>query len=96
MERKQRTFRLEGEIDHRAAAALRQDMDRLIASERPTKLILDFRDVTMMDSSGVGLIIGRYKKLQKYGGNIYVSHVRRQIDAVLRVSGLYEIVRKQK
>ena len=51
---------LEGELDHHNTEAIRQQLDRAIARSRGN-LILDFAQVTLMDSSGIGLLIGRYK-----------------------------------
>ena len=56
--------------------------------------MLDFRDVTLMDSSGIGLVIGRYKQLQKGGGELAVTGLNRQIDKVFTLSGLYRIIKK--
>ena len=55
---------LEGELDHHNTEAIRQQLDRAIARSRGN-LILDFAQVTLMDSSGIGLLIGRYKKLKE-------------------------------
>lgn len=91
--RKQRTFKLEGEIDHHYAARMRQDMDKLISTERPTKFILDFANVTFMDSSGIGLIIGRYKKVSKYGGKVYAANLNRRVGKIFKVAGLDKIIK---
>lgn len=91
--RKQRTFKLEGEIDHHYAEQVRREMDKLISSEHPTKFILDFSNVTFMDSSGIGLIIGRYKKVSKYGGKVYAANLNRRVGKIFRVAGLDKIIK---
>ena len=91
--RKQRTFKLEGEIDHHYAEQMRKEMDRLIATERPTKFILDFAKVTFMDSSGIGLIIGRYKKVSRYGGKVYAVNLNRRVGKIFRVACLDKIIK---
>lgn len=55
---------LSGEIDHHTAAAMRADIDAAAAAQQPKILRLDFADVTFMDSSAVGLVMGRYRLLQ--------------------------------
>ena len=56
---------LDGEIDHHTASVMRNEIDSSIEKNMPSMLILDFRDVTFMDSSGIGFIIGRYNQLKK-------------------------------
>lgn len=94
--RKQKTVRLKGEIDHHSAPIIRKELDKIIGTYRPERLVLDFQDVSMMDSSGIGLVIGRYKKLKEKGASLCVVNVSRQVDAVFRVSGLYQIIKKLK
>ena len=87
---------LESEIDHLSAARLTKELRREIIRMRPEKLILDFKNVTMMDSSGIGLILGRYKQMKDNGGEVCVKNTSKQVDKVLTLSGLYQIVRKIK
>ena len=82
------------EIDHRSAEKWTKILRKKIAEEHPKRLILDFSEVTMMDSSGIGLILGRYKQMKELGGEIVVKNASRQVDCVLRLSGLYQIIRK--
>lgn len=84
---------LEGELDHHSAEALRLRLDRAIARCRGG-LILDFARVTMMDSSGIGLLIGRYKKLKERGLRLFVKNVSPQVDKLFCLSGLYRIIEK--
>jgi len=95
-EKKQRILKLHGEIDHHSAEALRKKLDKLILDEKPDRLILDFREVRLMDSSGIGLILGRYKKLKKTGAELCVSNLNSHIDKVFRLAGLYQIIKKVK
>lgn len=88
------TVLLNGEIDHHRAEKLRSELDRIIEVSRPGKLILDFTGVTMMDSSGVGLLIGRYKKLRDLGGKLCVRKVNKRINLIFEVSGLYQVIEK--
>ena len=59
----------------------------------PKKLILDFKNVSMMDSSGIGLILGRYKKVKDNGGDVYVKKLNKQVDKIFEVSGLYQVIK---
>ena len=88
------TVRLTGELDHRAADALRGELDGLIDRAGARRLVLDLSGLEFMDSSGVGLIIGRYKRMKRRGGSVAVAGVGPGIDKVLRVSGLYQIVER--
>ena len=69
------TVQLSGDIDHHSAAALRGQIDQAITKLRPPKLILDFSDVTFMDSSAVGLVMGRFRTLTEYGGEMEVVNL---------------------
>ncbi|MGN1080967.1 MAG: anti-sigma factor antagonist [Acutalibacteraceae bacterium] len=77
-----------GEIDHHIAKELRDEIDKSIETYRPELLILDFRDVTFMDSSGIGLVMGRYKKVREYGGKTEISNPSPQIAKVMKIAGL--------
>ena len=54
----------------------------------PEKLIIDFKDVTFMDSSGIGLVMGRYKLMRSLGGEIEVKNVSSHIKKVMKLAGL--------
>ena len=62
------TAQLMGELDHHAAAKVRGDIDDTMDSYGAKNLIFDFRRVTFMDSAGIGVVLGRYKRLQADGG----------------------------
>ncbi len=94
--REEIAVRLKGDIDHHSAVRLRASLDKLIETKRPKRLVLDFREVSLMDSSGIGLVIGRYKTLRELGGELCVRNIGRQTDAVFRVSGIYKIIKKVK
>ncbi len=79
---------LKGEIDHHNAKDLRSDIDLAIDKYHPENVVLDFNDVTFMDSSGIGLVMGRYKITNEYGGRIVVENTSTQIKKVMRLAGL--------
>ncbi len=82
------TAALYGDIDHHAARIMREELDSVIALSQPDMLILDFENVGFMDSSGIGLILGRLKAVQAYGGGIIIKNAHPSIAAVIKLSGL--------
>lgn len=86
------TAAISGDIDHHAARDLREALDAMIAVSQPELLILDLAEVGCMDSSGIGLILGRLKNVRECGGNIIIKNCRGNIAAVIRLSGLAELL----
>lgn len=82
------TAYLEGELDHHAAKEIREEIDENIERTRPNVLILDFRNVSFMDSSGIGLVMGRYRTMQLLGGKLIVRNTSLHIRKVMRLAGL--------
>ncbi len=82
------TVRLCGEIDHHNAGEIREYIDRNIALRKPRELILDFSGVSFMDSSGIGLIMGRYRIIRENGGTVSVLHSGGSIGRMLSLAGL--------
>lgn len=85
---------LAGELDHHTAAEVRVKIDDKIESEKVKKVILDFERVTFMDSSGIGVVVGRQKKLSLSGGKVYVANVNESVQKVFELSGLFKIITK--
>jgi stage II sporulation protein AA (anti-sigma F factor antagonist) len=79
---------LAGEIDHHAARDMREAIDAAVASERPEVLNLDFSNVKFMDSSGIGLIMGRFKLVSSLGGKLRVVNVPKRLERIIKLSGL--------
>lgn len=79
---------LEGELDHHTAKEIRQQIDDTVTRQRPRKLVLDFQNITFMDSSGIGLVMGRYRLVHSYGGDLTVTNTSPQITRVMRLAGL--------
>lgn len=77
---------LSGEIDHHSAQMLRRQIDGEISGRMPEKLILDFGNVGFMDSSGVGLILGRAKQMQAFEGQLVVQSPPEQIQKMLKLA----------
>lgn len=79
---------LDGEIDHHTASLIRMGIDDAILKKRPEMLILDFGGVTFMDSSGIGLVMGRYKLIKTVGGKITVQNLSPSAYRVMKLAGL--------
>ena len=86
-EPKKLTALLSGELDHHHAKEIREAIDFAVREQLPQILVLDFRQVTFMDSSGIGLIIGRSRLLEETGGTLEIHNPSQQISKVLRLSG---------
>lgn len=80
--------KLKGEIDHHLAGNLRAELDDAIIREKPRALLLDFTDVSFMDSSGIGLVMGRYRLMNENGGEVEVVNTSPQIRKVMKLAGL--------
>lgn len=81
----------EGELDHHLATKIRREIDAAISADT-RNIIFDFSGLTFMDSSGIGMIMGRYKKSQKYGGKVIVAAPKPQVKRILEISGLLNII----
>ena len=81
------TARLLGEIDDHQAREMREAIDGTAARVRPAVIRLDFSGVPFMDSSGIGLIIGRYKQLRLWGGRLVLTGMSPRIEMLVRLSG---------
>lgn len=79
---------LEGEIDHHSASIIRISIDDAILNKRPQLLVLDFGKVTFMDSSGIGLVMGRYKLMKNIGGRIVAENLSASAYKVMKLAGL--------
>lgn len=82
------TVWLSGELDHHAARQLRQQVDLAVERNRPQRLRLDFSDVSFMDSSGIGLIMGRYRLMQLESGSLSITGASERLRKVMRMAGL--------
>lgn len=82
------TAAFSGDIDHHAAREMRQELDEVITHSQPELLILDMEKVGFMDSSGIGLILGRLRAVRACGGDIIIKNARPEIAAVIKISGL--------
>ena len=88
------TVRLAGELDHCCATVVRRELDRLIADPTVRTLVLDFANVMFMDSSGIGVILGRYRQMRDRGGLVGVVNMNRHIARIFHMSGMDRIIRQ--
>ena len=79
---------LQGEIDHHSAGQLREQIDCRLEELLPKRLILDFTGVTFMDSSGIGLVMGRVRQAAAYGGQVEIAVPAGHIRKVMQLSGI--------
>lgn len=86
-------IKLSGEMDEYSAPAVRRACDKLI-DENPAarKIIINLADVAFMDSTGIGFLIGRYKKAQRSGMTLMVEQPNFAADKVLSISGIYSLI----
>ena len=87
-------IRLSGELDHRQASHICSEIDALISDALPKRLVFDLTGLSFMDSSGIGLILGRYKRMKRRGGSVAVTGVSRRMNQIFEMSGLYQVVEK--
>lgn len=85
--------RIVGEIDHHSAVEMRTGIDGEIFECRPEKLILDLSGVDFMDSSGLGLILGRFATVQKVGGELVVLNPNEGVMKILKLAGAERIIK---
>lgn len=86
--------KLKGELDHHSADYVRHELDKLIGDKSVMQLVFDFSELNFMDSSGIGVILGRYRKMQGRGGTVSLRGARGQIDKILSMAGMYSVIKK--
>lgn len=79
---------LDGELDHHSIKNMREEIDQSIERIKPKELTLDFKNVTFMDSSGIGLVMGRYRAMELLNGKLNVKNASLHIRKVMRLAGL--------
>lgn len=80
------------ELDHHNATRLRERADYYLLMDNVDHIVFDFEDTIFMDSSGIGVIMGRYKKVNCFGGKVYAIHTNQRIKKIMQMSGLQGIV----
>lgn len=86
------TIYLPGDLDHHNAEEIRKEADRLIERGHIRYVIFDFEETDFCDSSGIGVIMGRYKKVCMFGGEVWAAHANERIKKILKMSGATKIM----
>ena len=86
------TVVIAGELDHFAAPQIRKRLDELLEDQTVTHLVLDLENLTFMDSSGIGVLLGRLRVLQERGGSLSVRNMRPPVEKLFRLSGLDRVI----
>ena len=85
-------LRLPKEIDHHSSKEIREETERWIQTSRVSHMIFDFSCTTFMDSSGVGALLGRYKRMRERGGTVSIYGADARIQRILRISGVDKLI----
>ena len=83
---------LGGELDHCSAERVRLELDRLIEDRAVKCLVLDMRGMTFMDSSGIGVILGRYRELRARGGTVVVRNMTPPVQRIFLLAGMNQVI----
>jgi len=86
-------IRLSGELDHHAADELREKATNILNNSTVRHIVLNLENLTFMDSSGLGVILGRYKHIKQLNGEMIVCAISPPIKRLFDMSGLFKIVR---
>ncbi|MBQ4091519.1 MAG: anti-sigma factor antagonist [Clostridia bacterium] len=85
-------IKLRGELDHHSAVAIRTQIDDMIRSKRPKTLNIDMSVIDFMDSSGLGLIMGRYAVMKDIGGEMCVCDPSVRVQKIMSLAGMERMV----
>lgn len=85
---------LSGELDESSAVYIRNKLDGLFDCNTFGKVVIEMSELKFMDSTGIGVLLGRYKKLKARGIPIYIANPIKSIDKILNLSGIYGIMPK--
>ncbi len=86
-----------GELDEHSSSGVKFTVDSIIdKTATGQSVFFDFSQTTFMDSTGIGVLLGRYKKLKKLGIKGYVYNPSFQVDKILQISGIYDVMPKYK
>ena len=83
-----------GDVDHHTASRLREGIDESMKRSGCLDLVMDFSNVEMMDSSGIGVVLGRYKKMSRNKGRMCISGCSALAEKVLEMAGVFSLVKK--
>ncbi len=81
-----------GEIDLKTSDSLRKELENLLDKHSGKELILDFQRVGFIDSSGLGVLLGRYKRIHTQGGKLSITNAQPQVKRILELSGISRLI----
>ncbi len=84
---------LSGELDHHSAKEVKSMIEELIKNRGVKNLIFDFSNLSFMDSSGIGVVIGRYKLIRSIGGQVAIVSNSRNVNRLLMMSGINKLIK---
>lgn len=85
--------KLDGEIDHHSAREIREELDRMIFESKPENLVLELSGIDFMDSSGLGLVLGRYRRLCEIGSKMYIKNPGERTEKILCMAGVDKLIK---
>lgn len=88
------TLTLLGELDEYSADYVRSYSDNAFRNNSYNTVTFDMSGLTFMDSTGIGVLLGRYKLLKRLGVPVYIANCSKHVDAILSMSGIYNIIKK--
>ena len=80
------------EVDHNNSGYISKTADKFIMKDGIGNVVFDFEDTKFMDSSGIGIIIGRYKKISYFGGKVFAVNADTRIKRTLMICGLHTVI----
>ena len=84
------------ELDHHSAEHIRRESDEILARNNIRQIVFDFQKTVFMDSSGIGVIMWRYRNIRLTGRTVKAVHVGEQVERILRVSGIHKVIEIEK
>ena len=87
-------IKLIGELDEYTARYTKENLDQLFNSKTYNNVVLELSNLDFMDSTGIGILLGRYKILHSKNKNIYICNPKNTIEKIFKMSGIYEIMPK--
>lgn len=84
--------KLTGEIDHHSIKDIREEIDSMIIDTKPQNLLLDLSDIDFMDSSGLGLVLGRLRRMNEVCGKLFILNPSRRIEQMLQMAGVDKLI----
>lgn len=85
-------IRMPRELDHHTVSGIRKEADQKLMSSAVEHMVFDFAQTEFMDSSGIGMIVGRYKQADCLGVSVIVIHMNRRIRKLLQLAGLETMI----